>query len=44
VSHNRRDLETACNRVMWMDHGIIVAEGAPSEVLDLYNASQQAAR
>jgi teichoic acid transport system ATP-binding protein len=44
VSHSRGDLETACNRVMWMDHGVIVAEGAPSEVLDLYNASQQAAR
>jgi teichoic acid transport system ATP-binding protein len=43
VSHNRRDLETACNRVMWMDHGLIVAQGAPTEVLDLYNASQQAA-
>jgi teichoic acid transport system ATP-binding protein len=42
VSHNLRELEAACNRMIWMDHGLILAEGTPAEVAEKYRASQQA--
>ena len=40
VSHNLKELEAACNRMIWMDHGVILAEGAPDQVMEQYMASQ----
>lgn len=42
VSHNLRDLEAASTRVIWMDQGLIRAEGNPTEVIAAYKASQTA--
>lgn len=40
VSHDHRLIETLCNRVLWLDHGRLVADGAPTEVVERYLASQ----
>ncbi len=42
VSHNLKELKNACNRMIWMDHGVILAEGEPDQVLEHYMASQPA--
>lgn len=36
VSHDHRLLRSLCNRVIWLDHGKLVADGAPDEVIDRY--------
>ena len=36
VSHNIRQLERLCNRVIMLDHGQIVANGNPTEVSNLF--------
>ncbi|RPH74923.1 MAG: ABC transporter ATP-binding protein [Nitrospiraceae bacterium] len=36
VSHNIRQVERMCSRVIMLDHGRVVAEGAPLEVTDLF--------
>ena len=36
VSHNIRQVERICNRVLLLDHGRIVADGKPKEVCDLF--------
>ena len=36
VSHNVRQVEQMCNRVLLLDHGKIVADGKPKEVCDLF--------
>nr|WP_113368314.1 ABC transporter ATP-binding protein [Brucella intermedia] len=36
ASHSRELLEKNCNRVIWMEHGQLKMDGAPSEVLDQY--------
>ena len=36
VSHNIRQLERLCNRVIMLDHGHIVANGNPTEVSNLF--------
>src|SRR5256885_12176491 len=36
VSHNTRQIERLCSRVILMDHGRIVADGAPGSVCDLF--------
>ncbi|NOS88716.1 MAG: ABC transporter ATP-binding protein [Methylococcaceae bacterium] len=36
VSHNIRQVERLCNRVILMDHGKIFAEGDPTEVCNLF--------
>lgn len=40
VSHDHRLIETLCNRVLWLDHGRLVADGAPAEIVERYLASQ----
>ena len=42
VSHNSNNIETMCSRAVWLDHGIIKAEGAVKDVVALYRQSQQA--
>ena len=36
VSHNTRQVERLCSRVLLLDHGHIVADGAPTEVCQLF--------
>jgi ABC-type polysaccharide/polyol phosphate transport system ATPase subunit len=36
VSHQPALLERLCNRVIWLDHGKIVADGEPKEILNRY--------
>lgn len=36
VSHDHDLILSLCNRVIWMDHGIPVADGAPGEVVERY--------
>ena len=36
VSHDHLLVESLCNRVMWLDHGKLMADGIPSDILDKY--------
>ncbi len=36
VSHDHVLVRSLCNRVVWLDHGKLVADGHPDEVMDLY--------
>lgn len=36
VSHDHELVKTLCNRVLWMDHGKLIADGSPSEILESY--------
>jgi len=36
VSHDLDLVQSLCNRVIWLDHGKIVADGTPESVLDRY--------
>jgi lipopolysaccharide transport system ATP-binding protein len=42
-SHNLEIVRTWCTRVMWLDKGVVVADGEPEEVLDLYTGGRFAA-
>ncbi len=41
VSHDLRTVRQICSRVLLMDHGVLVADGAPDEVIALYEGAQQ---
>ncbi len=32
VSHSAKQIETLCNRALWMEHGHLIMDGAPQEV------------
>lgn len=36
VSHDHRLVASLCNRVIWMDHGRLVRDGAPDEIIPAY--------
>lgn len=36
VSHDHQLVRTLCNRVIWLDHGQLVADGSPDEIIDKY--------
>lgn len=36
VSHDHELVRTLCNRVIWIDHGKIVADGPPDEIIEKY--------
>lgn len=36
VSHDHQLVKALCNRVVWIDHGKLVADGLPEHVLNLY--------
>lgn len=36
VSHDHALVQSLCNRVIWLDHGRLVADGAPNDVIDRY--------
>ena len=40
VSHDHQLVRSLCNRVIWMDHGKIVADGSPEDVVDRYLAGK----
>lgn len=39
ISHDLNAVERLCGRVLLLDHGQIVADGSPMEVIDLYKSS-----
>ncbi len=41
VSHNIRQIERMCKRVMLLDHGQVIADGAPKDVCDRFYAQSQ---
>jgi ABC-type polysaccharide/polyol phosphate transport system ATPase subunit len=44
VSHQLHFLESLCNRVVLMEHGEIVADGAPGQVIQLYRERTRPSR
>jgi len=38
VSHDHELVKSLCNRVIWLDHGKLVADGKPDEVVEKYLA------
>jgi ABC-type polysaccharide/polyol phosphate transport system ATPase subunit len=36
VAHDLKTIANMCTRVVWMEHGQIVAQGAPREIIDRY--------
>ncbi|MDH5571370.1 MAG: ABC transporter ATP-binding protein [Gammaproteobacteria bacterium] len=40
VSHDHRLVMSLCNRVIWMDHGKLVADGSPEDIVDRYLAGK----
>ena len=42
VSHNLRQLREMCDRVIWLDHGRIRAEGTAQEICDAYEKEAEA--
>lgn len=40
VSHDHLLVKSLCNRVLWMDHGKLVADGPPEEIVERYLAGK----
>jgi ABC-type polysaccharide/polyol phosphate transport system ATPase subunit len=36
VSHDHNLVQTLCNRVLWLDHGKLIADGAPQDIIERY--------
>jgi homopolymeric O-antigen transport system ATP-binding protein len=36
VSHDHELIKSLCNRVIWLDHGKLVGDGSPEEIVQLY--------
>ena len=36
VSHDHELVQSLCNRVIWMDHGVILADGKPDDIIRRY--------
>lgn len=36
VSHDHNLVKSLCNRVIWMDHGKMIADGMPADVIEMY--------
>lgn len=43
VTHNLNEIKASCERAIWLEQGVIRAEGAPEEVVDTYLAAGQPA-
>ena len=41
VSHSTGDIRQLCDRVLWIDHGKLVGQGVPDEIVPKYEASQR---
>ncbi len=44
VSHAMRSIRDVCTRVLWLDHGLLVADGDTDEVVDAYERHVEARR
>lgn len=38
VSHDLGIIKSLCNRVIWLDHGHLIADGSPSEIISRYTS------
>jgi ABC-type polysaccharide/polyol phosphate transport system ATPase subunit len=36
VSHDHELIKSLCNRVIWVNHGELVADGKPDEIIERY--------
>lgn len=36
VSHDHKLVRSLCNRVIWMDHGKLIADGSPEDIVERY--------
>ncbi len=36
VSHDHQLVKSLCNRVLWMDHGRLISDGLPEDIVDRY--------
>jgi len=41
VSHSLLQVESLCERVIWLDHGRVIVEGKPSDVIQAYTNRKQ---
>lgn len=41
VSHDHLLVKALCNRVLWIDHGRLIADGTPDEVIERYLAGRK---
>ena len=41
VSHDHLLIKSLCNRDLWLDHGRLIADGSPEEVIDRYLANRK---
>ena len=39
VSHNMAEIRRSCSRVIWLQEGLVVADGPTGDVLTAYEAS-----
>ena len=39
VSHNLEEVRQSCQRVIWLEDGMIVADGLTDDVIEAYEAS-----
>ena len=44
VSHSAEQMKHLCDRVIWLDHGEVVAQGEAEEVIDAYTSHIEASR
>jgi teichoic acid transport system ATP-binding protein len=40
VSHSMRSIRDTCNRVIWINKGVLMMDGTPDEVIPEYEASK----
>lgn len=40
VSHNTAEISRMCDRVIWLDKGVVVRDGSASRILRIYNATK----
>ena len=38
VSHDMGSVQELCNRAIWLNHGQVIADGSPQQVVDEYRA------
>jgi ABC-type polysaccharide/polyol phosphate transport system ATPase subunit len=41
ISHSIQAIEEICNKVIWLDHGEVMAEGEPEGVIEKYRKEVQ---
>ena len=41
VSHDLKSLQKLCNRILWLDHGRVRAEGPAEEMIEAYKTNME---